>query len=91
MKQILKSVFSYKVIEPIGVIVLAFITFNLIAEALTAANTFFNILGAAGGIITALILLAYLKDKFWPVAEVEEVKTPEPEVEKPKRKKPTKK
>jgi hypothetical protein len=74
MKQILKSAFSYKVIEPIGVIVLALAAFNLIARALTVADTFANILGATSGVITALILLAYLKDKFWPVTEVVEIK-----------------
>jgi hypothetical protein len=84
MKQILKSVFSYKVIEPIGVIVLALAAFNLIAKSLTVANTFFNILGLIGSFITALILLAYLKDKFWPVEEV--VKTKPSKVKKSKSK-----
>ena len=84
MKQILKKAFSYQVIEPIGVITLSLVTFNLIAKALTVANTFFNVLGAAGGLITALILVAYLKDKFWPVTKVVEVETPK--VKKPKSK-----
>ena len=84
MKQILKKAFNYQVIEPIGVIAIALAIFNLIARALTAADTFFNVLGAAGGLITALILVAYLKDKFWPVTKVVEVETPK--VKKPKSK-----
>jgi len=84
MKQILKKAFSYQVIEPIGVVALSLAAFNLIARALTVADTFVNVLGAASGVITALILVAYLKDKFWPVTKVVAVEPPK--AKKPKSK-----